>query len=214
MDFYRLALNALSGVLALLVVAGFSPALADAKDAPLFNDDRTMGSPHAPVVLIEYAAPACPHCAHFNEAVFPQLKKTYIDTGKVLYVLRIYPISQWDGAVAGMAKCIPPKQYFHFIDLAFRKQSIWDPDGHEIPDVHAGLVKLGRLAGLKPEQVDHCIADKKEQERVNRIAADGEQKYGVNSVPTLVINGTVVQATEANWPQLKARLDNLLMAKK
>ncbi len=213
MNFYRLALNGLSGVLALLVTIG-SAAAAGSQETPIFKDDSTMGSPKAPVVLIEYAAPACPHCAHFNAAVFPHIKKSYIDTGKVFYVLRIYPISQLDGAVAGMAKCMPPKRYFQFIDLAFRKQSIWDPDGNEVPDVHAGLVKLGRLAGLKPKQVDRCIADPQEQERVNRIAADGEQKYGVDGVPTLVINGTVVEANEADWPQLKARIDRLLTTRR
>lgn len=212
MNFYRPVIKRMCLTLGALTVVGMAHAAT--AERSVFPDDRTMGSAKAPVTLIEYAAPACPHCAHFSQAVFPQLKKTYIDTGKVFYVLRIYPISQLDGAVAGMAKCMPPKKYFSFIDLAFNKQSIWDPDGNTIPDVHAGLVKLGRLAGLKPKQVNLCMADPKEQERVNRIAQDGEKKYGVNSVPTLVVNGAVVQATDANWPQLQTRIDALLASGK
>lgn len=210
MDFYCRAIKHLCLTLGLLTVMGMAQGSAAAAEYSVYPDDRTMGSAKAPVVLIEYAAPACPHCAHFSQAIFPQVKTTYIDTGKVLYVLRIYPISQLDGAVAGMAKCVPPKRYFGFIDLAFKNQSIWDPDGNTIPDVHAGLTQLGKLAGLKPAQVDRCIADPQEQERVNRIAQDGEKKYGVAGVPTLVINGTVVQAAEANWPHLQARIDALL----
>jgi protein-disulfide isomerase len=129
-------------------------------------------------------------------------------------VLRIYPISQLDNAVAGMAKCVPPKKYFSFIDLAFKNQNIWDPDGNTIPDVHAGLVKLGKLGGLTSTQVDRCMADPKELERVNRLGQDGEKRYGVNGVPTLVVNGTVVQATESAWPQLQARIEGLLKARK
>jgi protein-disulfide isomerase len=205
----RFVLNGLAAVLASSAIM-VSAMAAGRQDVPLFKDDRTMGSPRAPIVLIEYAAPACPHCAHFAKVVFPHIKKAYIDKGKLLYVLRIYPISPLDGAVAGMARCLPPKRYFDFIALAFRRQPIWDPDGNDIADIHAGLIELGRLAGLKPKQVDRCMADPVEQERVNRIAEDGEQKYGVNGVPTLVINGTVVQATEASWPELQSRIDKLL----
>jgi protein-disulfide isomerase len=210
MDFYRRAIKHLCLTLGALTIVG----MAQAAEYSIYPDDRTMGSEKAPVVLIEYAAPVCPHCAHFSQTVLPEVKKTYIDTGKVLYVLRIFPISQLDGAVAGMAKCMPPKKYFSFVDLAFKNQSLWDPDGNTIADVHAGLVKLGELAGLKSEQVDRCMADLKELERVNRIAQDGETKYGVNSVPTLVVNGTVVQAAEASWPQLQTRIDSLLAAHK
>ncbi len=212
MDFpYRTIKHLVLSGLALLAVAAGPAAAADYS---VYPDDRTMGSPKAPVVLIEYAAPVCPHCAHFSQTVFPQLKKTYIDTGKVRYVLRIFPITQLDGAVAGMAKCVPPKKYFDFIDLAFAKQSIWDPDGNNVPDVHAGLVELGKLGGLKPDQVDRCMKDEKELDHVNRLAQEGEKKYNVNSVPTLVVNGTVVLGAEATWPKLQQRIDGLLAAKK
>ncbi|MEI9929331.1 MAG: thioredoxin domain-containing protein [Rhizomicrobium sp.] len=55
-------------------------------------DDHTLGSPKAPITLIEYAAPTCPHCGHFNETVFPLLKQSYIDTGKVYYIFRVFPL--------------------------------------------------------------------------------------------------------------------------
>jgi protein-disulfide isomerase len=210
MDFYRRAYKHLCLTLGALAIVG----MAHAAEYSVYPDDRTMGSVKAPVVLIEYAAPVCPHCARFSQTVFPEIKKAYVDTGKVLYVLRIFPLSQWDGAVAGMANCMPPKKYLSFIDLAFKNQSVWDPDGNDISDVHAGLVQLGKLAGLNPKQVDRCMADPKEQERVNRIAQDGEKKYSVASVPTLVVNGTVVQAGEAGWPELQARIDGLLAAHK
>ncbi|GAA0537725.1 protein-disulfide isomerase [Rhizomicrobium palustre] len=196
---------------ALAFLASASAALAL---EPVFPDDRSMGDPKAPVQVIEYAAPACPHCARFAATVMPDLKKTFIDTGKVHYVLRIFPISQIDGAVAGMAQCMPKTRYFEFLDLAFKRQDLWDPDGYQIPDIHAGLLELGKLAGLSEAQVDSCIADEKEYERVNRIAAHGEKTYGIKGVPTLIVNGSEVPPTERGWPQLKSRIETLLAGKK
>ena len=199
----------------LSAAAGLLPAVtALAAPGPVFPDDRSMGSPKAPVQIVEYAAPACPHCAYFAKTVLPELKKTFIDTGKVHYVLRIFPISPYDGAIAGMAVCLPKERYFEFLDLAFQRQDLWDPDGNSIPDVHAGLVKLGALAGLPAKKVDECIANDLEMARVDRIAADGEKAYGIKGVPTLIVDGAVVAPQDRGWPQLKSRIDGLLAAPK
>jgi protein-disulfide isomerase len=191
----------------LLLLLTLAPT-AFAAPAKLFPDDRSLGSAKAPVQIIEYAAPVCPHCAHFSETVLPQIQKTYIDTGKVHYVLRIFPLSPYDGAIAGMAACLPPKRYFEFLALAFQKQTLWLPASDDATEGRAGLVSLGALAGLKPAEVDKCIADDKELARVNRIAEDGQKTYNVRSVPTLIINGAEV--ADHDWPQLQARIDGLL----
>jgi len=187
---------------------GRSSATA-ARDADLFAFDHIMGSPRAPVVLVEYAAPSCPHCARFNAEVFPKLKRRYIDTGKVRYVLRVYPISPVDGAVEGIANCLPADNYFAFIDLLFRNQKQWDPE-YGVMDVHGALVSLGVGAGLSAEKVDRCIADKATADRINLIAQDGVTKYNIRSTPTLVINGAVQPAGFVPWPTLQAVLKNLL----
>src|ERR1700750_2149727 len=108
----------------------------------LVKEDRTLGNPKAPLTMVEYAAPSCPHCAHFNEALFPYLKKNYIDTGKVYYVFRVFPLSQVDVAAEAIARCLPADNYFQFIDLLFRNQPKWDPDGYDIPDPAAALVNM------------------------------------------------------------------------
>jgi protein-disulfide isomerase len=197
-------------ILPLLLAALGTTAFA--APAKLFPDDRSLGSTKAPVQIIEYAAPVCPHCAHFSQDVLPQIQKTYIDTGKVHYVLRIFPLSPYDGAIAGMAKCLPEKRYFDFLALAFAKQTVWLPASDNAAAGRAGLVALGALAGLKPAEVDTCIADETELARVNRIAEDGQKTYNVRSVPTLIINGTEV--ADHDWPQLQARIDGLLASQR
>jgi len=204
-----------SGVLTILRALGLTAVIAAAASAApretVFKDDRTLGAPDAPVVVVEYLAPSCPHCARFAATVFPEIKRNYIDTGKVLYVLRIFPLSVVDGAVAGMAKCVGSQRYFEFLDLAFKKQAMWDPDGYEIADVKAALVQLGGLAGLKPQDASRCMADQDEFERVNRIAQDGINRHHIEAVPSVVIDGKVLLGeTEAGWPALKTQIDELL----
>jgi protein-disulfide isomerase len=177
----------------------------------VFKDDRTKGNPKAPITMLEYAAPTCPHCAHFSLNVMPQIEQNYIDTGKVFYIFRTFPLSATDGAVEAIARrCLPADKYFQFIDLMFRNQSKWDPDGYQIPDVHGALIQMARVMGITPEQADQCMTNKEEQDRINQVALDGETKYNIQGTPTFIINGSVVQAGEADWPQLKARFDSLL----
>lgn len=180
----------------------------------ILKDDRTMGNPKAPITMIEYAAPTCPHCAHFAMTVMPRIREEFIDTGKVFYVFRTFPLSPADGAVEAIARlCLPADKYFEFIDLMFRNQPKWDPDGYQVADVGAAIKQMARVKGIGPEEADRCMSDKNERERVNQVAQDAMTRYKVEGTPTFVINGTVVQATESGWPQMKARFESLLSKK-
>jgi len=177
-------------------------------------DDRTMGNPKATVTLLEYAAPTCPMCARFARTTMPKIKEEYIDTGKIFYIFRTFPLSPTDGAVEAIArKCLPADKYFQFIDLMFRNQPKWDPDGYQIPDVGGAVKQMARIMGVTPEDADRCMTDAKELERTNQVALDAVSRYKLRGTPTFVINGTVVEATEASWPQLKAKFDTLLAKK-
>jgi protein-disulfide isomerase len=126
----------------------------------LVSTDKTMGNPKAKVVLIEYGAPSCSICAYFFTNDFPKLKRDYIDTGKIYYVFRVFPLRELDGDAEKMARCLPEDKYFPFIDLLWRNQPKWDNAEYpNIPDPHAALVQYGRVAGMSAEQVDQCIAN-------------------------------------------------------
>jgi len=193
---------------------GAIPESAGGPGYTLTADDRTQGSRNAPVVMIEYAAPTCPHCAHFNETVFPFLKQNYIQTGKVYYVFRVFPLHPTDGAAEAMARCLPADNYFEFIDLLFRNQAKWDWE-YGVTDLHGALVNMGRLAGMTPERVDSCIGDKAMQEHINKVAMDGQTRYNISGTPTFIVNGVVHQAPEMGTPaDVQAILDAALKAKK
>lgn len=209
-------------VVALALVAGYfvfggggNKNKVDNAAVVLRADDRFLGDPKASVILLEYAAPSCPHCARLNATLIPKIKQEYVETGKVLYIFRAISLGgPTDGAVEAIArKCLPADKYFQFIDLMFRNQPKWDPDGYQIPDVHAAIVQMAGLMGVSPQEADRCMTDQAELDRINKVGAEAFTKYKVNQTPTLIINGTTVEDTEMSWPQLKAKLD-LLLSKK
>lgn len=209
----------LIGAIAAYVLLGRNDSSAGIENASgqkleVKADDMTMGNKNAPVTIVEYAAPSCPHCAHFNETVFPQLKANYIDTGKVYYVFRVFPIAAPDGAVEAIARnCLPKDKYFQYIDMMFRNQDKWDPE-NGITDVRGGIIQVGRIAGLSPAQIDQCMTDTKTQERINRNAEEVVKKFDLHSVPSFFVNGTLWRAGGATWDELKEKVDATLAGKK
>jgi protein-disulfide isomerase len=189
------------GVVALLIagggawyVLGGSEGSAEAASQagdPITAHDMTMGNPKAKVVFIEYAAPMCPHCAHFNNDIMPEIKKAYIDTGKVFYVFRIYPIGAPDGVAEKLARCLPKAKYFPFMDQLFKSQQQWDPE-YGVQDVRGALLQQARIAGMSEEQFNRCTADTKEEAVINQVASNGQARYNITGTPTIVVNGVNV----------------------
>jgi protein-disulfide isomerase len=173
--------------------------------------DHTLGNPKAKVTVIEYASPTCPVCANFMISFFPKLKTDYIDTGKILYVYRVFLRGPDDGVAEKLARCMPKDKYLSFHDTLFRNQSKWDYEfGIPSPDgVHAALVQLAGEAGMSAAQADRCIASTSDEDAISKVGEDGVAKYQVNATPTFVVNGQA----EAGWEHLNARIEAGLAGK-
>jgi protein-disulfide isomerase len=180
--------------------SGDSAAAAAQANDPITEHDMTMGNPKAKVVFIEYAAPMCPHCAHFNNDILPDIKKAYIDTGKVFYVFRVFPIGAPDGVAEKLARCLPKAKYFPFMDQLFHSQQQWDPE-YGVQDVRGALLEQARIAGMSEEQFNACNADTKEEPIINKVASDGQARYNITGTPTIVVNG--VNASPGRVPTLE-----------
>jgi len=222
----RKTLFIILGVVALIAVAGIgwsmgwfggASSAASAKGYELVPTDRTLGNPKSPVVLIEYAAPSCPVCAAFSVQAFPQIKAKYIDTGKIFYVFRVFPLRPDDGEAEKIARCLPEDKYFAFIDLLFKNQAKWDVEFSQInpalatPEgVHDGLVLLGRIAGMSREQVDKCMDNKAEDDRINKVSSEGEARYSITGTPTFILNGVSIGSGNIPFDTLSKLLDTEL----
>jgi len=177
--------------------------------------DRVLGNRKSKVVLIEYAAPSCPVCANFNAQTFPRLKAQYIDTGKIFYVFRVFPLRADDGLAEKIARCLPEDKYFTFIDLLFKNQPKWDVEFGVTPQgVHDGLVLLGRIAGMSREQVDQCMENKAEDDRINKVSSEGESRYSITGTPTFILNGTSIGSGNIPFDSLSKLLDTELAKQK
>jgi len=178
-----------AGLLALAACSGGNGS-AGASNGP-GPDDMVLGSPTARVTLIEYASATCPHCAHFHETVWDQLKTNYIDTGKVRFIFREYPTPPEAVAVAGfqLARCggATPEQYFARLGELFRQQQAMFASG-TMDGVRAKLLEIGASSGLSQEQVTQCISDDAGPDRIRRIE-EGSQQFNVTGTPTLILNG-------------------------
>ena len=215
------------GVAVILAIAGIAYAYnvmdsgsaggstASGPGFTLVSTDKTMGNPKAKVVLIEYGAPSCSICAYFFQNEFPKLKQNYIDTGKIFYVFRVFPLRELDGDSEKMARCLPEDKYFGFIDQLWRNQPKWDNAEYPgITDAHAALVQQGRIAGMTSEQVDQCINNKEQDDRINKVAAEAEQRYSINATPTFILDGTPLSAGSVPYDQLSKDIDAEIAKKK
>ncbi len=157
-----------------------------AKAGPL--GDRTLGKSGAPVTVIEYASLGCPICAVFHQKVFPQVKKAYIDTGKVLYIYREFPIGPSPAAAAEAARCVPEKHYFRINDKFMATKGQWN--GRQ-PDRDL-LYKIVQDTGVKRAEFDSCMANQNIKDGIVWVKQRGRE-FGVQGTPTFFINGQHVR---------------------
>lgn len=210
------------GGIALLILAGTAYTLMKPSDqvdltaqtaekTVVYKDDHTIGNPNAPITLVEYAAPVCPHCAHFTVEDFPKLKREFIDTGRVFYIFRVFPLRPQDGAIEGIARCLPKERYFPYMEMMFREQPQWDPDGYQIPDVEGAIIKLAAREGLSPEKAKQCMNNQATYDTLNQSAQDAQIKYQIEGTPTFVMNGQVVTipAGQETLDVLRLRINSL-----
>ena len=212
----RRAFNAALSLTGLAAVAGLSPfrLIADAfadtvadVAKPQSLPDMALGPKDASVTITEYASMTCPHCAAFNESVFPKIKAAYIDTGKIRYVFREFPLDIKAAAGSMLSRCIPKDdgaKYFAVTDLLFKQQGDW-----VMKNTTETLTRIGKQAGLSQQEVESCLKD---QSLLDKIAAD--QKYAsdvlkVDSTPTFFLNGEKIKG-ETSFETFDKRIKELL----
>ena len=175
-------LASMAAIAALLVAMSARAEPLSTEDA---LKDRILGDPNAPVEIIEYASLTCPHCQKFHLETLPEIKKKYIDTGKVKLVYRDFPFEQVGLMAAVMARCAPPVRYFQFLKVLFQNQEQWSRS----PNPGAALVRIGKLGGLSEDDFQACMNNKQLVDGLLQVRLDANKRFDVTSTPTFVING-------------------------
>jgi protein-disulfide isomerase len=162
--------------------------------------DMSMGNPNAKVKVVEYASASCPHCARFNNNVFPQFKAKYIDTGKVYYTFKEYLTPPENVAAAGflVARCAGKDKYFQVLDAIFSQQQEMFQTG----DFRGVLLRIAQSAGLTEQQFNACLNDEAAMKALNERVTRAVQQDKITGTPTFFFNGKKVAEGEVTLDQL------------
>jgi protein-disulfide isomerase len=152
------------------------------QNSPL--EDRAMGNPAAPVTMIEYASFTCPFCRRFHVETFPRLKREYIDTGKLYYILREFPIGRSSGHATMITRCAPKEQYFDLVSQFIHNQALWVSQAVQLEKIYS----IAARTGMSKETFDKCLADKDLEQRLKNLKQRARE-FGVSGTPTFFING-------------------------
>lgn len=148
--------------------------------------DIVLGPDDAAVTIIEYASLSCGHCKRFHETVYPQLKKKYVDTGKVRFIYRDFPLDNRAAAAAMLSRCIGDDKTYSMISVLFEQQEDW---AYVRGDPTPKLLEIAKQAGFTEETFNSCL---KNEDQFKKILAGRERAakvFGVSSTPTFFING-------------------------
>ena len=167
--------------------------------------DRAIGNEDAPVVMIEYASATCPHCAEFHEKLLPQIKTEYIDTGKVRFIFREFPLDQLALGAFMLARCVPEDKYFATIDLMFKRQRTWAQTKNPADE----LFKITQMAGMDQAGFEVCVQRKDLAKAIVETSKKAAKDFAIKGTPAIFVNGQFVDAHE-DMSAVKAALDKAI----
>ena len=193
----RHSLHLLGATLGAATLFRASPGSAQGASRPVSAEDlavvgplgeQAQGQLDAKVTIIEYSSLTCPHCAAFHRDTYPQLKSRYIDTGKVRFTLREFPLDPLATAAFMLARCDGNDKYYPITDLLFDQQRNWAFVQKPQSPVDA-LEQLLRQAGFSKEKFEGCLKDQKIYTAINGVKTRGLETFKIESTPTFFING-------------------------
>lgn len=147
--------------------------------------DMILGKDDAPVTIVEYASMTCGHCAHFHETVFPHLKEKYIDTGKVRFIYREFPLDPLAAAVSMLGRCVPADRSLDLTGTFFAKQTEWIRAENPVE----GLFQIARQSGFTRDTFKACLTDQALLDKITAGRTRAAERYKVDGTPTFFVNG-------------------------
>ena len=188
MRLYRRSMLSLVGA-TIMAPSAFAATSAPSTAATPFSE-RSIGSPNAPVKVIEYFSLTCTHCAYFGTVTMPQVKPNLVDTGKVQIIYRDFPLDDVALMAAQVARYLPADQYYPFIEALFASQNDWA----FAPGVNykQSIYKYAALAGMDQATYNAALADTKLRAFILNEQQVAEKQLNVNATPTFIINGKIM----------------------
>ena len=137
------------------------------------------------MTVVEYSSLTCPHCANFQTKVFPEFKVKFIDTGKVRFITREFPLDNLAAAGAMLARCVEPSKSFDFVETMFATQQTWASG----QSPKAKLFEIAKQAGFTEESFEKCLTDQPLLDKITAVRTKASEKFQINATPTFFVNG-------------------------
>ena len=172
------------------------------------NSLVVLGLDKAIVKIKVFSSLTCPHCANFHIKVVPEIKKEYIDTGKVQLIFIDFPLDQAGFNASKLLHCLDKKKQIAFLDIIYETQTKWT-NASNINDINKNLKKIVKNLGISSAQFDKCLVDEVISDKILNSRIDASKKYSINSTPTIVINEKKLEGS-VSFKNIKKRIEKLI----
>ena len=180
----------------LLIFFGTSFALSNESSVlNLTENDFIIGNDNAPITIIEYASMSCSHCANFHNNTLPDLKKEYIDTGKVKFVFRDFPYNYPALLGSMVMRCIPSEVRYDYMNALYKLQDNWVVKENAI--THRELYKIMQSGGMNKENFDACLNNVDLENQILEEVIAAQSEFNIRSTPSFLINGDLLEGDKS-----------------
>ena len=180
----------------LLIFFGTNFALSNESSVlNLTEDDFIIGNNNAPITIIEYASMSCNHCANFHNNTLPDLKKEYIDTGKVKYVFRDFPYNYPALLGSMVMRCIPSEVRYDYMNALYKLQNMWVVRENAI--TRQELYKIMQTGGMTKENFDTCLSNVDLENKILEEVMAAQSEFNIRSTPSFLINGDLLEGDKS-----------------
>ena len=167
-----------------------------------------LGSDKAIVKIKVFSSLTCPHCANFHIKVVPEIKKKYIDSGKVQLIFIDFPLDQAAFNASKILHCLDKKKQITFLDIIYETQIEWTK-GSNLKDINKNLKKIVKNLGISPNQFDKCLIDEVISDKILNGRINANRKYSINSTPTIVINEKKLEGS-VSFKNIKKKIEKII----
>ena len=167
-----------------------------------------LGSDKAIVKIKVFSSLTCPHCANFHIKIVPEIKKEYVDTGKVQLIFIDFPLDQGAFNASKLLHCLDKKKQIAFLDIIYETQTKWT-NASNLNDINKNLKKIVKNLGISSVQLDKCLIDEDISDKILNGRIDANRKYSINSTPTIVINEKKLEGS-ASFKNIKKKIEKII----
>tara|TARA_Y100001970_G_scaffold163915_1_gene200292 strand:+ start:26 stop:637 length:612 start_codon:yes stop_codon:yes gene_type:complete len=171
------------------------------------DSDFYIGDPNAPVTIIEYASMSCNHCADFHNNTLEEIKKEYVDTGKVMFVFRDFPFNYPALAGSMMMRCVPSNVRYDYMNALYKLQNKWV--SRDMAKTKAELYKIMQSGGMQQEEFDSCLANVDLENDLLDGVMRAQGEFNIRSTPSFIINGNLFSGNK-NIKEFRQIIDKIL----